>query len=263
MIVAFRIDPVLAAALRLAAHPDEDVVVGPTVAATALREGFPRLVVQEAGEAGVDCRDGSGAVVPSLSVAPATVTTWRVAWLADGLRRPWPAYLARRIAPAVAERSRPLWVDRTLADLASAAGGPLPRPLAGVGRRVLEHPAAYAGLQGLEDLSGISAGALKARFRRRGLASPFAYLRWFRAIAAAHVLMEPTATVLTTAHRLGWTSSGNLFRHLHSTTGMVPSALRTGEARERLLIRFASELLTREALAAWESLDDLFLRQRA
>jgi AraC-like DNA-binding protein len=263
MIVAPHADPALAGALRLAARPDEDVVIGPDAALMAVCYGFPRLAVILDGRGGKDFRAGANGEVPVLGLATHELLDWREAWRRGGLPWPWTRFLAHRLAPSIALHGRPRWVDRTLRDLAALASRPLPPSLGGMGRRVLEHPAAYGDLGGLEGLTGLTPGAMKARFRRRGLISPFSYLRWFRALAASHVLALPGVTVLTTAQRLGWTSSGNLFRHVQSTCGLSPSEIRRPGARERLLVRFASGHLTDRALAGWDSLDELFLSRSA
>jgi AraC-like DNA-binding protein len=262
MIVAFRLEPTFLTALRLAARPDEDVVVGVDHGAQALTDGFPRLVVSEGRAGPHGCRDGGGREVPVLALDPAALERWRECWVREGLDRPWTGYLAQRLGPELARQTRPGWVDRTLADLAGLAGRSLPRSLGGLGRRVLEYPGAYGDLHGLQSVSGLTAGALKARFRRRSLPSPFSYLRWFRALATAHVLLESDTTVLSAAHRLGWTG-GNLYRHLRTTTGFAPSEIRAAGAGERLLIAFAAGYLAASALDAWDSLDDLFLRRTA
>jgi AraC-like DNA-binding protein len=263
MIVAPHADAALAGALRLTARPDEDVVVGPDDAFLAVRYGFPRLAVLLDGRGSDEFRSGGNGEVPVLPLATGELHDWREAWRRGGLPWPWARFLAHRLAPSVALHERPRWVDHTLRDLAALASRPLPPSLSGMGRRVLEHPAAYADLGGLEGLTGLSAGAMKARFRRRSLMSPFSYLRWFRALAAAHVLTLPGVSVLSTAQRLGWTSSGNLFRHVQTTCGLSPSEVRRPGARERLLVHFARAHLSDEALAAWDSLEDLFLRRTA
>src|SRR5690606_33654902 len=98
-------------------------------------------------------------------------------------------YAAERITQLLPRRAEPAtWVDRALADLARAAGARLPAALRTIGRRVMEFPSHYADLHPLAEVTGISRGALKARFRRRGLVSPSVYVRWFRALASAHLL---------------------------------------------------------------------------
>jgi AraC-like DNA-binding protein len=118
-------------------------------------------------------------------------------------------------------------------------------------------------LHGLVDVSGVSRGALKARFRRRGLASPFGYLRWFRVFAAAHVLRDPSLTTLRASHRLGFTTDGNFCRAIISTTGLTPTDLRSDSGWHRLMMLFALAYLRRDSLEAWHSLEGLFLRRVA
>ena len=155
------------------------------------------------------------------------------------------------------------WTDRLLHELGRASGGPLPSGLRGMGRRVLEFPPRYRDLHQLARLSGLTRDALKARFRRRGLPSPFSYLRWFRVLAASRVLSDPTVTTVAAAFRLGFTSSGNLCRSVQATAGLNPSDLRDSESRGKLLARFAEELLGTDLEEPLGGLTDLFLRSVA
>jgi AraC-like DNA-binding protein len=109
----------------------------------------------------------------------------------------------------------------------------------------------------------MSRGALKAKFRRRGLASPHVYLRWFRTLAVAHFLSDRTVTVAGAAQRTGCTSSGNLCRMLGDLCGMTPTEARTIHGWNRLVITFAWHHLGPEALEAWSDLDELFERRAA
>jgi AraC-like DNA-binding protein len=127
----------------------------------------------------------------------------------------------------------------------------------------MEFPTRYEDLHALELLTGLSRGALKARFRRKGLMSPASYLRWFRAMSAAHVLRQPETTTLKAAHRLGFASDGNFCRAITSTTGLTPTEIRTREGWHHLLIVFASLHLQEHALAAWSDLGRMFVRTRA
>jgi AraC-like DNA-binding protein len=106
-------------------------------------------------------------------------------------------------------------------------------------------------------------GALKARFRRRGLPSPSRHLRWFRLLAAARVLSDPDETVLSAAYRLGFASDGNFCRWIRATSGLSPSTLRSWNGRLLVLVRLAEECLPEGSLDEWEDLGGLFLREVA
>jgi AraC-like DNA-binding protein len=257
MIIAYVTDPTLRRAVRLAGHPEEDVILDPDVAAEALSGGYPRLVVRSADRAwaGITPLDSG---VPVLTLTPATLARWeqerhvsafpggRIEWLAD------------RIAMLIHRQSGEAdWVDRTLADLGRAAGSRLPSALRGFARRVLEFPSFYHDLGPVAAAYGLSRGALKARFRRRGIASPSLYLRWFRIIAVANQLSDRSLTVAQVAHRLGYTSAGNLCRSMLSLTGLTPTEVRTLRGWNRLLIGFAWNHLSSEAIEGWRNLEDL------
>ncbi len=92
---------------------------------------------------------------------------------------------------------------------------------------------------------GLTRGALKARFRRRGLPSPYAYIRWLRIIACAHLLSDGTITVARTARRFGYTSAGNLCRTMTSLTGLTPTEARTQNGRNHLADRVRAHRLER------------------
>jgi AraC-like DNA-binding protein len=159
--------------------------------------------------------------------------------------------------------SEATWVDSALADLSRAAGARLPAPLRGFARRILEFPVHYKSLHPISKACGVTRGALKARFRRRGLASPYTYLRWLRIMAVAELLSDRSVSVATAAHRLGFTSDGNLCRMMGALTGLTPTEVRTVRGWQRLLITFAWIHLTPEALDAWTELDGLFGRRVA
>jgi AraC-like DNA-binding protein len=263
MIIAYVTDPALRAAVRLAGHPEEDVVLDPAAAEEALSGGHPRIVVRSP--------DGLWPVlhpfapaIPVLTLTQATLARWdseRHATAFPGGRTEW---LGSRIALLVERQSSEVtWVDRTLADLGRAAGSPLPPALRGFGRRILEFPAHYDDLYPLADAFGLSPGALKSRFRRRGMVSPSIYLRWFRAMAVAYELSDRTVTVAQVANRLGYTSDGNLCRSLMSLTGMTPTEARSLKGWNRLLISFAWTYLGSEAVEPWHDLGDLFLTRAA
>jgi AraC-like DNA-binding protein len=258
MIVTSVRDSTLCAAIRRAARADEDVVARPGALVEAVQFGFPRLVVQRAGELRIEGADGPLATVELSAV---TVGSWRESWRREVIPRHWVEHAAAQLAVHLAEPG-PVFVDETLRDLSRLAGRALPPSLTGLARRVLEFPSAYVDIGALARLTGLSAGALKARFRRRGLPSPFSYLRWLRCLAVAALLQEGRS-VTGTAWRLGWTNSGNLCRHVATTVGGTPSALARDGAWETLLVRFSTELLAAPALDEWDELGALFRDQVA
>jgi AraC-like DNA-binding protein len=155
------------------------------------------------------------------------------------------------------------WVEGVFSDLTHTVGRRLPSNLRGFSRRILEFPIRYSSLAEVGQAFGISAGALKARFRRRGLPSPSRYLRWFRLLAAARVLSDPYETTLSASYRLGFASDGNFCRWIQAHSGVTPSALRNWNGRLLLLVRLAEDCLSNGALDEWESFGDLFLRKVA
>jgi AraC-like DNA-binding protein len=70
---------------------------------------------------------------------------------------------------------------------------------------------------------GMTPGALKAHFRRRELPSPFAYTTRPRALCASELLSRPGMTTARVAHRLGYSSNGNLCRAFRALTGITLS----------------------------------------
>lgn len=263
MILGLLIDPVLRVSLTRAVPFEEDVFLEEEIVQSAIRTGFPRLVVHD----GLTRRSAErlleGAPLGVLGLSDEQLAVWDAQRRgADVLRSREDFATDRLRAILMSERPHATWVDRTLAELSRAAGAPLPPPLRGFARRVMEYPGGYHHLHLFELSTGFSRGALKARFRRRGLDSPAAYLRWFRAMAAAHVLREEEVTTLQAAHRLGYSSDGNFCRSLTGTTTLTPTALRTERGRKELLLRFTSKYLDRKALAGWGELDPLFLPRR-
>jgi AraC-like DNA-binding protein len=128
---------------------------------------------------------------------------------------------------------------------------------------VLEFPSRYRTLHDVADCCDMSRGALKARFRRRGLPSPYTYLRWLRVLAVAEVLSDRDVTVARAAYQLGFTSAGNLCRLIDQLADTTTTELRTVHGWRRLVVRFAWVHLSPEALAAWATLTDLFERRAA
>ncbi len=266
MILAPTSDARLRRLIGQAALPEEDVFFETSTVLDALERGSPRLVIRVPEDphplaSSVTSRAGS---VPVLAVVP-----WR-----NGLRSrgAGDAEIALFPVDENVERLRQLidgtaathtWTDRLLQDLGRASGSPLAAGLRGMGRRVLEFPPRYHDLHQLARLSGLTRDALKARFRRRGLPSPFSYLRWFRVLAASRVLSDPSVTTVAAAFRLGFTSSGNLCRSVQATAGLNPTDLRDSGSRDRLLIAFTEELLGADLEEPLGGLTDLFLRSAA
>ncbi|MDA0327518.1 MAG: AraC family transcriptional regulator [Gemmatimonadetes bacterium] len=260
MIVVQVNDTNLRRALCRAAHAEEDVIIDARLAASAIESGFPRLVVRMAS----DDRPAPPARVTLLEIDELMLRRWEVERRSAELPMTRLDYMTRRLAGTMdrssAERT---WVDRALADLAKSAGPQLPLPLRSFARRILEFPVHYTTLHAVAEASGTSRGALKARFRRRGLSSPYTYLRWFRIMAVANLLSDRSITVAVAAQRMGFTSDGNLCRMMANVTGMTPTEARTLRGWNRLLIGFAWTHLPPGHLEGWASLDDLFARRVA
>lgn len=276
MIVTTTEDRRLRFLLLRAARADEDVVWG-ELAASALSRGFPRLRVTDRSAPPSRARDVSedgtteDGPVPLLVVTPRLLAEWEARWCreATGWRQETPLktpddLITERLRVAMGARARSdLWVDRTLARLSKAAGRPLPSPLRGFARRVMEDPARYSETAPLAVVSGMSRGALKGRFRRRGLASPYAHLRWFRVLAIARLLEDPRTKTMDVAHRLRLSHSGNVSRMVREVSRETATELRSEEGRNRLVLKLSDELLGPSALEAWDSLGRLFLRTAA
>jgi AraC-like DNA-binding protein len=260
MIVSRVSDPLLRQAVKGAAHPEEDVVTEPALVAEALQSGFPRLLVRS----GAALQDRPPNGVRVLDLDDLLLRRWEAERRSEDLPFPRLQHLVRRLQFLM---ERPVtegtWVDVALADLSRAAGMQLPLPLRSFGRRVFEFPSRYTSLHDLSEACGVSRGALKAKFRRRGLASPYSYLRWFRTMAAAEVLSDRGVTVARAAHRLGFTSAGNLCRVTADIAGTTPTELRSVRGWNRLVVRFAWIHLTPDALGSWATLNDLFGRRVA
>jgi AraC-like DNA-binding protein len=253
MIVARCNDPMLRRALRVAAPVEEDVVTEPEMVAEALQWGFARMLVRDHGFTATEAR------VSLLDLDEATLRRWENERRSEEVPLSRMDFLTRRLRALVARAGADAtWVDSALADLSRAAGERLPLPLRAFARRVMEHPTRYTSLHEVSRACDLSRGALKARFRRRGLASPSVYLRWFRLMTAAEMLSDRETTVSGTAHRLGFTSAGNLCRTMAALAQVTPTEVRTLQGWNKLLITFAWSHLTPDALDAWADLDDLF-----
>lgn len=266
MIVALLSDSFLRATVRKAALPDEDVFWAPEDVREALDRGFPRLAVHASGESHPlgppDRVIPSG--LPSLVLTPPTLRTWERSRRSGGFAVSRIDDHGHRLRRLMHSLSGPIpWVERIFRHLRQLTGGGLPAPLRGLGRRVLEFPSRYEDLHALSDLTGLSRGALKARFRRRDLPSPYTYLRWFRVLAAAHVLGDPDVTTEEAAFRTGLHSSGNLCRYVQEVSGLAPSDLRKASSGTRLVAGFARECLSAGHREGWRRLEDLFLEEAA
>ena len=261
MILLIGRDPLLLPAVQRAARPDEAVVWDPTWVEEALVRGWPRALIYD---------DRRGAVpeglsdVPVIYLGPDLIRAWDRARRRHDVPPERVSYAAHRLAAMLEDASPSVtWVDGLLAELGRMAGAPLPMPFRAFARHTLELPVRYTDLNDLTETAGLSRGALKARFRRRDLDSPFTYLRWFRAMAVAEVLSDPSVTVAAAADRLGFTSGTNMCRMVRVLTGATPGALRDKGARRWLRVAFANRHLTRHALTGWSRLDDVFGRRVA
>jgi AraC-like DNA-binding protein len=272
MILAPLSDPVLRSAVLRAALPEEDVLLRPEEVREGLRFGFPRLLVHDTrdpfsepegpGETGRGRAEKDG--LPCLLVTSSVLRSWTAAWRSRGLavrRIDDSALRLRHLMARSAGRSP--WADGVLRRLTYLTGRPLPRDFRGFARRAMEFPAGYAGTGSVAGLVSLTPGALKGRFRRRGLPSPSSCLRWCRLLAAGHILADPMETTLSAAYRLGFSSDGNFCRWVRSTCGLRPSELREQSASYRLLARFREECLGEGMVEAWNSLGGLFLREVA
>jgi len=264
MIIVHVSDSTLRTALRRVAHVEEDVVTDPELAAEALALGSPRLIVTTPMDRERLPLTVAVPQVPLIEIQPATLARWEVERRGHAVPPQRVDFLTQRLDGFLEKQAADAtWVDRTLGDMGRAAGGPLPLPLRAFARRVLEFPSHYSDLHTMAETCGLSRGALKARFRRRGLPSPYAYMRWLRVLACAHLLSDRTVTVAGAARRLGYTSAGNLCRTMISLTAVTPTEARTLRGWNRLLLCFAWEYLRADALTAWRELEDLFVRRAA
>lgn len=264
MIVGYISDPYLRAGLAQAGHREEDVVLDRSLADEALAFGHPRVVVCSAVEGGPALLPPGDCAVPVLVLTDAMLAAWEAERLSREIPLPRVEWTGRRLRESMeAQAAAATWVDRALGELGRAAGAQLPTSLRGFARRVMEFPSHYDDLHPVARACGLSRGALKARFRRRGLPSPSVYLRWFRMMAVSYALSDRTATVAQVANRLGFTSDGNLCRAMLALTGQTTTEVRTLHGWNRLLISFAWIHLGAEAVDAWHEMRELFLTRAA
>lgn len=255
-------DPVLRLALERCARPDEAVVCEREWVQTALEHGYARVHVRDDRPGGLpDLRSNR---VPELYLSEETLRAWEDERRKVEVPLPRIDHLARCMATAISEVAlEGTWVDRLLAELTRATGAPLPLPLRAFVRHTLELPSRHTDLSAISAAAGLTRGALKARFRRKGLDSPFTYLRWLRALAVAELLADPEITIAAAAQALGFTSDTNMCRMVKVLTGATPGSLRDRGARRRLRVAFVRRHMDREALAGWSDLDRLFRAGRA
>ena len=252
MIVAFLNSPHARAAVGRAAYPDEDVIFGELAGLDAIHRGFPRLVVRD------DTRNGTAASrsygIPVLTIGQNGRSLARDSSVGSSVED------TKRLRVVLNDTARTTWVDGALASLARTSGGRLPPAFRGMARRILEYSARYPDLHAVAHLTGLSRGAIKARFRRRGLPSPSSHIRWLRTLATAHVLAQTACSVEEAAYQLGFTSGGNLCRAVHSATGLTPGDLRISTERTALHVRFTERFLGPKTRSGWADLADVFLR---
>lgn len=261
MILAPVKDPSLLRAVRRASLPVEDVFVEAEDILRALRGGFPRVSILEAGSDEMVARliRGIGSKLPILEIAPVDLRNLRGSTVpvvtqqidVDPVR-------LRRMIEQVA---RPMsWVEGLLRDLGQVAGRPLPLELRALARRVLEFPSRYARTKKVAGTVGLTPGAMKGRFRRLGLPSPYAYTVRLRALCACELLARKEATTTSVAYHMGYSSSGNFCRAFLMLTGLKPSVGGTLQGRLAVTTSFAAELLRAEQLEKWDDLGPLFVR---
>ena len=171
MIVALCSDPILRAALRRTAHPEEDVFVDRRLAVRALDQGFPRAVVYvpEEGHPLVRRLSQMGGEIRAVAITQTSLREWEAERRSYEVPPPRVKHTAARLSALIAPNSgAPSWVDRTLADLSRAAGARLPVPFRTVSRRVMEFPFHYADLHGLSEVTGMSRGSTQGLLSQTG-----------------------------------------------------------------------------------------------
>jgi AraC-like DNA-binding protein len=256
MIVALVREKSLVDAVLAAASPEEDVFFGVGDGLEALYHGFPRLLILS------DRR----ASPPSTHVGVPDVPVLRIGTesTSGGWWRRGDVPLQGRMTDLIGEvADSGSWVDDLFGAMAAASGVGLPRAFRGFCRRVLEHPAHYVDLHAMARLTGLSRGALKARFRRRGLRSPAEHIRWLRVLAAGQVLGGAAITTVEAAYRLGYTSDGNLCRVTQTVADVSPAGLRDPIVRTRLLLGFVQRFVLDPDLGdRWSRFEPIFFRTR-
>lgn len=261
MIVAPVKDPFLVGAVRRASLPVEDVFVETEDVLRALRAGFPRVSIleSESDDAVARVIRGIGPKLPILEIAPLDLRKLR------GSTTPVLTQQVDvdpvRLRHLIEQVARPVsWVEGLLRDLGTVAGRPLPLEFRALARRVLEFPSRYARTKEVAGAVGLTPGAMKARFRRLGLPSPFAYTVRLRALCACELLARQEMTTTSVAYQMGYSSSGNFCRAFLMLTGMKPSHGATVQGRLAVTTSFGAELLRAEQLEKWDGLGPLFVR---
>ena len=261
MILAPIKDQYLLRVVRRASLAVEDVFVEPEDIRRALRVGFPGILIlgPESEEEVVRLMPRVGPRLPILEVAPQDLQTLRhTKWSVATRQIDMDPARLRRMVEQVA---RPMnWVERILRELGQLAGRPLPLELRALVRRVLEFPSLYALTEEVAGRVGLTPGAMKARFRRRGLPSPFAYTVRLRALCACEFLSRKEMTTASVAYHMGYSSSGNFCRAFLKLTGLRPSVGATLPGRLVTSANFAADLLRAEQLERWDDLRPMFVR---
>lgn len=261
MILAPIKDPSLRLAVRRASLAVEDVFVETEDILAALRTGTPRVAILEPGsdEPVVRLIRRVGSKLPILEIAPYDLRNLRYSTTSVVTRQIDidPVRLRRMIEQV----ARPMgWVDGILRDLSHVAGRPLPLELRALARRVLEFPSRYALTEEVAGTAGLTPGAMKARFRRRGLPSPFAYTARLRALYACEFLSRRGMTTTSVAYQMGYSSSGNFCRAFLKLTGFRSSVGATVQGRLAVTTSFGADLLRADQLDGWDHLGPLFVR---
>lgn len=261
MILAPLSDQLLRFAVHRAALPEEDVFWREADIEDALEFGYPRLAVVAPEDDHPMKRAVVSAGVPVLWLTThgAQLQEPSAGWAGIAIREiDTNVHELRRL---MAEAARPAdWVEGVLLDMSRMCGHPLPGEFRAFARRLLEFPARYNKLETVGSVADLTTGALKARFRRRGLPSPFGYLSWLRVIAATRVLADPSVTTVEAAFRLGYASNGNFCRAVQAVSGLTTTDLRSPQGRHRVLAAFVTRYLSPEARDSWERLSGLFVR---
>jgi AraC-like DNA-binding protein len=266
MILAPVQDRALRSIVRRAALPEEDVFVRIEDVQEALRSGYPRILVrgQEDFPMGRSFLGPGPPPIPLLTIRDAVLKDWASTWAVRGTalsRVDDSALRLRRLMADVAGSSD--WVGTVFSDLTQILGRGLPVDFRGFARRVLEFPGRYVSLEQASIVCGLTPGALKGRFRRRGLPSPTTHLRWLRLLRAGQLLSDPSETTLSVSSQLGFTSDGNFCRWVTATSGMNPTDLREWNGRLLLLIRMADACFPHGTLEHWKSLGGIFVSRVA
>jgi AraC-like DNA-binding protein len=266
MILAPIHDRALRTIVRRAALPEEDVFHGAGDVREALQFGHPRILVcRWEDRFRIRVRFSLDQLsVPVLALAGPTIRGWRSAWEVDGLAVSQIDDAALRLRRLIREAGAEAeWVEAAYSDLSRTIERAIPEDFRGFSRRILESPVRYSTLGSLGDTFGLSAGALKARFRRRGLPSPYLYLSWLRLLAASRLLADPSKTILSASHGMGFASDGNFCRWVNSASGLTPTDLRGWKGRLVVILRLAEMFLSEEQLEVWDSFGGVFLQRVA